>query len=310
MEKRKIILDCDPGHDDAIAIMVAGAHPAIDLLGITITAGNQTIEKTLKNGLNMCQALGLDVPVYKGMSKPMIKPQVVAENIHGETGLDGPVFPETVKKAEDKHAVNYIIDTLLESDGDITLVATAPLTDLAMAMQMEPAIIPKIREIVLMGGAYGIGNCTPAAEFNMYADPEAGKIVFGSGVPVVMMGLDLTNQTNCSMDIIERMEGIGNKAGKLFGDIMRFTHKTQSETYGLDGGPVHDVTCVAYLIDPTIFEVKPMYTEVDATPGPSYGRTLCDYYGITGHEPNALVGMGLDHDRFWNLIHECVAMYD
>mgnify|MGYP001356790835 FL=1 len=170
MEKRKIILDCDPGHDDAIAIMMAAKHPAIDL-GITIVAGNQTLDKTLINGLNVCQKLEINVPVYAGMPQPIMRQQIVADNIHGETGLDGPVFEPLTRQAESTHAVKYIIDTLMASDGDITLVPVGPLSNIAVAMRMQPAILPKIREIVLMGGAYGTGNFTPSAEFNIFADP-------------------------------------------------------------------------------------------------------------------------------------------
>ena len=158
MEKRKIILDCDPGHDDAIAIMMAAKHPAIDLLGITIVAGNQTLDKTLINGLNVCQKLEINVPVYAGMPQPIMRQQIVADNIHGETGLDGPVFEPLTRQAESTHAVKYIIDTLMASDGDITLVPVGPLSNIAVAMRMQPAILPKIREIVLMGGAYGTGR--------------------------------------------------------------------------------------------------------------------------------------------------------
>lgn len=196
--KEKIILDCDPGHDDAIAIMMAAKHPAIDLLGITIVAGNQTLDKTLINGLNVCQKLEINVPVYAGMPQPIMRQQIVADNIHGETGLDGPVFEPLTRQAENTHAVKYIIDTLMASDGDITLVPVGPLSNIAVAMRMQPAILPKIREIVLMGGAYGTGNFTPSAEFNIFADPEAARVVFTSGVPLVMMGLDLTNQTVCT----------------------------------------------------------------------------------------------------------------
>ena len=162
MDKRKIILDCDPGHDDAVAITLAGINEKIDLLGITVVAGNQTLEKTSVNALNVCQCLGLDVPVYAGCGRPMIREKMVAADIHGETGLDGPVFEPLTKKLEDQHAVLYMIDTLMKSDGDITVVTTGPMTNLGMAMRLEPAIIPKIQEIVLMGGAYTNGNVTPA----------------------------------------------------------------------------------------------------------------------------------------------------
>lgn len=310
MEKRKIILDCDPGHDDAIAIMMAAKHPAIDLLGITVVAGNQILEKNLINTLNLCQKLGIDAPVYSGMKRPIMREQIIAANIHGDTGLDGPVFGPLHLKAQPEHAVKFIIDTLMESDGDITLVPVGPLSNIAVAMRMEPAIVPKIREIVLMGGAYGTGNTTPSAEFNIYADPEAARVVFTSGVPIVMMGLDLTNQTACTQDVIHRMESVDNEAGKLFADIMNFTFKTQSEAYGLAGGPVHDATCIGYLIDPSCITTKDMYVVVDVNEGTCYGRTVCDELGVTKKTPNVKVGTGIDTDRFWDLVEECIRMYD
>ncbi|AIU73004.1 ribonucleoside hydrolase [Hafnia alvei FB1] len=309
MKKRKIILDCDPGHDDAIAIMLAARHPAIDLLGITIVAGNQTLNKTLVNGLNVCQKLDINVPIHAGMPKPIMREQIVADNIHGESGLDGPKFAPLVRKAESKHAIQYIIDTLMNSDGDITLVPVGPLTNIAVAMRMQPAILPKIREIVLMGGAYGTGNFTPSAEFNIYADPEAARVVFTSGVPLVMMGLDLTNQTTCTADVISRMKKVGGPAGELFSDIMSFTLKTQYENYGLAGGPVHDATCIGYLINPDAFKMQDMYVEIDVNNGPCYGRTVCDELGVTGKQSNTKVGMAIDTKWFWDLVEECVRMY-
>lgn len=310
MEKQKLILDCDPGHDDAIAMMVAAKHPALDLLGITVVAGNQTLDKTLPNALHVCQQVGIDVPVYGGMPLPLAREQVVAANIHGKSGLDGPVFGPLTRKAEEKNAVLYLIETLLASQGDITLVPVGPLTNIAVAMRMEPRILPKIKKIVLMGGAYGIGNTTPAAEFNLYADPEAAHVVFTSGVPIVMMGLDLTNQTVCTPDVIARMEALGNRAGKLFGDIMRFTLETQRVHNGLAAGPVHDVTCVAYLVAPALFTMREMFTEIDVSHGPCYGRTVCDYIGNTGKAPNSLVGITLDLPKFWDLIAETLGKYD
>ncbi|EFA8239181.1 ribosylpyrimidine nucleosidase [Escherichia coli] len=283
MEKRKIILDCDPGHDDAIAIMMAAKHPAIDLLGITIVAGNQTLDKTLINGLNVCQKLEINVPVYAGMPQPIMRQQIVADNIHGDTGLDGPVFEPLTRQAESTHAVKYIIDTLMASDGDITLVPVGPLSNIAVAMRMQPAILPKIREIVLMGGAYGTGNFTPSAEFNIFADPEAARVVFTSGVPLVMMGLDLTNQTVCTPDVIARMERAG--------------------------GPVHDATCIGYLINPDGIKTQEMYVEVDVNSGPCYGRTVCDELGVLGKPANTKVGITIDTDWFWGLVEECVRGY-
>ena len=308
MEKIKMILDCDTGHDDAIALMLAAKNPSIDLLGVTVVAGNQILEKTLRNTLNVCQHLGIDVPVYAGMSGPMVRDQVVADDVHGESGLDGPVFGELKLEAQKEHAVNYLIRTLMESNGDITLVPVGPLSNIGMAMKLEPRIVKKIKKIVLMGGAYGLGNTTSAAEFNIYCDPEAAHIVFTSGVPVVMMGLDLTNTALADMQIIERMEAIGNKAGKLFGDIMRFTFHSQAVN-GLSAGPVHDVTAVAYLIVPEIYETKDMHVDIDLSKGLCYGRTVCDYNNRTGLPKNATVGLSLDLPKFWDLVESTLRLY-
>ncbi|MBR2801587.1 MAG: ribosylpyrimidine nucleosidase [Erysipelotrichaceae bacterium] len=302
MEKRKMILDCDTGHDDAIALMVASKHPQIDLLGVTVVAGNSTLPKTLRNTLNVVQHLGLEVPVYAGCDRPLVRDQDVADDIHGESGLDGPVFPELHIQAQEKHAVLYLIETLLASEGDITLVPVGPLTNIAMAMRLEPKIVPLIKEIVLMGGAVGLGNATPAAEFNIYADPEAAHIVFTSGVPVTMMGLDLTNTALADMKVIERMEALGNKAGKLFGDIMRFTFHSQAVN-GLSAGPVHDVTAVTYLVAPELYQTKKMYVQIDTNmQGPCYGRTVCDMNNRYHKEPNVNVGLAIDLEPFWDLV--------
>ena len=305
MEKVKIILDCDTGHDDAIAFMVAAKHPDIDLLGVTVVAGNQTLDKTLPNTLHVAQHLGLDIPIYSGMSLPIVRDQVTAGDIHGESGLDGPVFEELKIKAQEKHAVNFIIDTLMESDGDITLVPVGPLTNIAMAIRLEPRIIPKIKAISLMGGAYGLGNTTPAAEFNIFVDPEAAHVVFTSGVPLIMMGLDLTNTALATREIIERMNNIGNKAGKLFKDIMSFTLVSQ-ELNGLDAGPVHDVTAVVYLVAPEIYKTIDTYVEIELNKGPSYGRTVCDINDRYHKKPNCKVGLSLDLDKFWDIVEDVI----
>ncbi len=310
MGDTKLILDCDVGHDDAIALMVAAKHPALDLLGVTAVAGNQVLPKTLRNTLLVCEHLDLDVPVYAGMTGPMVRDQITAGDIHGESGLDGPVFaPLSRKKAEREHAVTYLIRTLTESDGDITLVPVGPLTNIAMAMRLAPEICTKIRRIVLMGGAYGLGNASPAAEFNVLADPEAAHVVFSSGVPIVMMGLDLTNQALADESVIRRMEGIGNRAGKLFGDIMRFTLHSQ-RVNGLSAGPVHDVTAVVYLLAPEVFQVREAYVEVDLSRGPCYGRTVVDFVNRLGKPANALVGTGLDLERFWDIVEETLRRYE
>ena len=310
MQKEKIILDCDPGHDDAVAIMLAAINPKIELLGITVVAGNQKLEKTVNNALKVCNHLNLNVPVYSGMSRPMIREQLIADDIHGETGLDGPKFEELKIKAEDKHAVNFIIDTLMNSDEKVTLVPTGPLTNIGMAIRFEPRIIEKINRIVLMGGSYQLGNMTPAAEFNILADPDAAHIVFSSGLKIVMMGLDLTRQASATKEVVEKIKSLNNKASKLFVDLMEFFAASQKNVYGWSAPPVHDPTTIAYIIDPECIEVKPMFCEIELWSERSYGRTLCDYFGILKKEPNVDVAVKLDFDRFWNLIYENLKLYD
>ena len=309
MEKTKIILDCDPGHDDAVAITLAANSDKIDLLGITVVAGNQTLEKTQINARNVCQWLGVDVPVYAGCGQPMVREKMIAGDIHGETGLDGPVFPPLTKELEKEHAVNFIIKTLMESDGDITMVTTGPMTNLAMAMRMEPAIIPKIKQIVLMGGAYTNGNVTPAAEFNIIAVADAAYVCFTSGRPITMMGLDVTRKVLCYPEIVDRMEKIGNKASKLFADLMRFFCKTQKEVFGWEGGPLHDPVTIAWLIDPSVVTLKPMHVDIDIRSVQSYGRTNCDFFGYGGQEPTANVAIDIDAAKFWDIVEAGLRRY-
>ena len=309
MEKTKIILDCDPGHDDAVAITLAANSDKIDLLGITVVAGNQTLEKTQINARNVCQWLGVDVPVYAGCGQPMVREKMIAGDIHGETGLDGPVFPPLTKELEKEHAVDFIVKTLMESDGDITMVTTGPMTNLAMAMRMEPAIIPKIKQIVLMGGAYTNGNVTPAAEFNIIADAYAAYVCFTSGRPITMMGLDVTRKVLCYPEIVDRMEKIGNKASKLFADLMRFFCKTQKEVFGWEGGPLHDPVTIAWLIDPSVVTLKPMHVDIDIRSVQSYGRTNCDFFGYGGQEPTANVAIDIDAAKFWDIVEAGLRRY-
>ncbi len=309
MDKRKIILDCDPGHDDAVAIMMAAVHPSFDLLGITVVAGNQTLEKTSINALNVCQALNIDVPVYAGCGRPMIREKMTAGDIHGVSGLDGPVFEPLKRELEKKHAVQYLIDTLMASDGDITVVTTGPMTNVGMAMRMEPKIIDKIKEIVFMGGAYTNGNVTPAAEFNIIADADAAYVVFTSGVKITMCGLDITRKVLCYPQIVERMGKIGNPAARLFVDLMGHFCKTQKEIFGWEGGPLHDPTTIAYLIDPSVLTIKYVHGEVDIRSTASYGRTNCDIFGYRKEEPNMYVAVDVDAEKFWNIVEDCLRMY-
>lgn len=309
MDRTKIILDCDPGHDDAVAIMLAGKSPKIDLLGITVVAGNQTLDNTQRNALNVVQCLGLDVPVYAGCGQPMIREKMTAGDIHGKTGLDGPVFEPLTRKLEPEHGVNFIIRTLMESRDPITVVTTGPMTNLGMAIRMEPRIVEKIQRIVLMGGAYTNGNVTPAAEFNIIADADAAYVCFTSGRPITMVGLDVTRKALCYPSIVERMDKVGNKASKLFVDLMKHFCKSQKEVFGWEGGPLHDPITIAYLIDPTVLTTKPMHAEIDIRSTQSYGRTNCDYFGYQKKEPNADVAIDIDVEKFWNMIEEGLRLY-
>ena len=309
MEKTKIILDCDPGHDDAVAIMLAAREPSLELLGVSVVAGNQTLENTQRNARNVLQWLGADIPVYAGCDRPMVRDKVIAADIHGSTGLDGPVFPPLTKKLEPEHAVQFLIRSLLESEGDITVVTTGPMTNLAMAMRLEPRITEKIRRIVLMGGSFTNGNVTPAAEFNILADAEAASVCFRSGRPITMVGLDVTRKALCYPEIVERMGRIGNRASNLFVALMGHFCKTQKQIFGWEGGPLHDPVTIAYLIDPEVLVTKPMNVQIDIRSTQSYGRTNCDYYGYQKLPPTADVAVDIDVARFWDIVETGLRRY-
>lgn len=301
---KKVILDVDPGHDDAIAIMLASLHPEIDLLGITVVAGNQILEKNVINTLNVCSHLNFKDKVYRGQAKPIVRQQIIAGDIHGESGLDGVEFEPHDLKVEDKKAVNFIIDTLMESDEKIYLVPTGPLTNIGLALALEPRIKEKIEKIVLMGGARDLGNVTPAAEFNIVADPEAARIVFESGCDIVMMGLDVTRKALCYEETLNKFRGI-NKTCDLYVGILEFFTKSQKEVFGWEGPPLHDPTTLAYLIDESLFEMKHINVTVDSNSDtPGYGRTYCDYFGITDKKPNALVAFDINREGYYDLILE------
>jgi len=309
VNRQKIILDCDPGHDDAVAILLAGKAPELDLLGISVVAGNQTLEKTVANALKVTQHLGIEVPVFPGCPGPLVRQRTIADDIHGKTGLDGPVFAPLTRTAQDKHAALFMIERVLAAPGEITIVTTGPMTNLALAMRLEPRIIPLIRQIVFMGGSYQLGNVSPAAEFNILADGEAAHIVFTSGRPLTMVGLDVTRKALCLPEIVERMAGIGSAAAKLFVDMMVFFNQTQKQTFGWDGGPLHDPITIAYLINPDLLTLKPMFSQVDIQSAQSYGRTNCDYFGYLKREPNVNVAIDINVPLFWDIIEEGIRRY-
>lgn len=308
--RQRIVLDCDPGHDDAIAILLAAHSPRLKLEAITTVAGNQTVQKTARNALKVCSLAGIrDVPIAAGMDRPLVRAQYVAADIHGESGLDGPTLPEPDLELAPIHAVDLLIDLFMRSDDDLTLVATGPLTNVATAMRREPRIVPKIHQIVLMGGAIGLGNTTPAAEFNIYADPEAADVVFTCGRPLTMIGLDVTHQVQATPEVRKRIRALGSPVAKLVDELLEFFASTYLEVFGMPAPPVHDPCTVAHVIDATLLQGKPMRVDIELHGEFTKGRTLCDVYGVTGQPPNAFVGQGIYVDRFWDLLIETLATY-
>lgn len=310
MAVQTILYDCDPGHDDAVALMLAAGSPELRLLGVTVAAGNQTLDNTGRNACHVLQWLGReDVPVYTGCEGPMVRDRVTAGDIHGETGLDGPVFPPLRKHPEPEHAVNFLIRTLRNAREGITVVTSGPMTNLAMALRMDPGIAENIRRIVLMGGSYTNGNVTPAAEFNILADPEAAHICFTAGRPVTMIGLDVTRKVLCYPEIVERMARADTCASRLFVALMGHFCRTQKEVFGWEGGPLHDPVTIASLLDPALVVTKPMNVRIDLSHGDSYGRTNCDAFGYLGLPATADVAVDIDVPRFWDILEDGLRRY-
>ncbi len=310
MKKHKIILDCDPGHDDAIAILLAGNHPEIELCGITVECGNQTLAKTGLNALNIVQYLEINVPVCLGVPEPLIKEMEVCPAIHGESGLDGFDFPPLKIEIDPRNAVNFIVETLLNSKEQITMVTTGPMTNLALALKVEPRIKEHIEEVILMGGSFTNGNVTPAAEFNIQCDPEAAYIVFHSGCTVKMFGLDVTRQVLVLPEIIARMEKIQNSASLFFTRRMKVFNENQKKVFGFEGGPLHDPVTLAYIIDPSVVQLSFVHCDIDISKGSSYGRTNCDIFDYMKLPKNTFVATSIDVKKYWDIIEEGLKRYN
>jgi inosine-uridine nucleoside N-ribohydrolase len=308
--KHKIILDCDPGHDDAVALLLAAHHPEIELLAVTTVAGNQSVDKTTRNALKVCSLAGLQhIPVARGLDRPLVRPAKHAPDIHGESGMDGPDIPEPTMEPLATHAVDLLIELLLNSAGDITLVPTGPLTNIAAAMSKEPAIIPKIKAISLMGGAIGLGNVTPAAEFNIHTDPEAAAIVFGCGRPITVSPLEVTHQALATEEIVARLRGANRRVATFVADLLVFFASTYHRVFGFTAPPLHDPCAVAAVIDPTILKADMMHVEIETAGTWTAGSTVCDVHGVLGLPPNARVGYGLEVERFWEMVIAAVLSY-
>jgi inosine-uridine nucleoside N-ribohydrolase len=295
-----ILLDCDPGHDDAIALLLALASPETELLGVTTVAGNQTLEKTTANAIRVLEFAGrTDIPVAAGADRPLVRDRFVAAYVHGETGMDGPDLPPAKAEPISRHAVDFLADKIRERDGAVTLVPTGPLTNVALMLALHPDVRPE--RIVLMGGAVAEGNVTPAAEFNIWADPEAAARVFASGIEITMIGLDVTHKALFTTAHIGRLAG---RVGEMVTELLRFYDKFHREVYGFDGSPIHDAVAVAHVINSEFVETQHRNVEIDVESELCRGRTVVDVWRRTDREPNAHVGMDIDADGFLELLIE------
>ena len=323
---RKIILDCDPGHDDAVAILLAAGNPDIELLGLTTVGGNHTIDHVTRNAQQVLTVAGLtSVPVYRGATRPLLNNVVTAEDIHGDTGMEihGFELPEPAVEVQDDGAVQWIVDTLMrEEPGTVTLVPTGPLTNIALAARLEPRIVPRVREVVLMGGAYGAGNYSPSAEFNIAVDPEAAAIVFGEDWPVVMVGLDLTHQALATPEVEQRFAALGTLCGDFVVGLIDAFRRNYKDAQGFDNPPVHDPCAVAYVIGPSVVRTVAVPVSVELAGALTRGRTVADlrafgaatasggpFGGVDGSAVSACntsVATRLDVDRFWDLVVDAV----
>ena len=300
MSATKILLDCDPGHDDAIALLLALASPEVELLGVTTVAGNQTLDKTTANAIRLLEFVDrADIPVAAGADRPLVRPQYVASYVHGETGLDGPDLPRPSGRPLDRHAVDFLADQIRGADGAVTLVPTGPLTNVALLLALHPDARPE--RIVLMGGAIAEGNVTPAAEFNIWADPEAAARVFASGIDTTMVGLDVTHKALFTPAYVERLNG---SVGGMVAALLEFYGHFHKEVYDFDGSPIHDAVAVAHVIRDDLVRTEHLNTEIDVESELCRGRTVVDVWRRSGRDPNSHVGVDIDADGFLDLLVE------
>jgi purine nucleosidase len=303
---RKIIIDTDPGQDDAVAILLALASPELEVLGLTAVAGNVPLPLTQRNARIIVDLARATVPVYAGCDAPLSRKLVTAEHVHGKTGLNGIELPVPVTPLQPQHAVDFLIDTLRhEPAGSVTLCPLGPLTNIATAFNRAPDIIPRVAEIVLMGGGYFEGgNITPAAEFNIYVDPEAADIVFKSGVPLVVMPLDVTHKALTSRTWVEEMRALGTPVGQAVASWTDFFERFDTAKYGSEGAPLHDPCVIAYLLQPALFHGRHINVQIETTGEFTLGMTVADWWHVSGRAPNAMFMGGVDRDGFYRLLTE------
>ena len=311
MGARDIIIDTDPGQDDAVAILLALASPdEIEVLGITAVAGNVPLDLTSRNALIVCELAGkTDVPGYAGCDRPLGRALVTAEHVHGKTGLDGPDLPDPTMTLTDGHAVDFIIETLrAEAPGTVALCPLGPLTNIATALQRAPEIAERVQQIVLMGGAYfEVGNITPTAEFNIYVDPEAADIVFKSGIDIVVMPLDVTHKALVTKPRNDAFRALGTPAGVAVAQMTDFFERFDKEKYGSAGAPLHDPCVTAYLIRPDLFTGRHVNVEIETASPLTLGMTVADWWGVTDRAPNATFMGDINADGFFALLTDRLA---
>jgi len=308
---KRILIDCDPGHDDMMAIMLACASPELEVAGVTTVAGNQTGEKTYRNALRTLSLIGrTDIPVARGADKPLLRALTVAPEIHGVSGLDGADLPEPGFQGIAESAAGFLVRTIMGSRGPLTLVPTGPLTNVALALLEEPKLAGKLERIVLMGGAVADSNISPAAEFNIYVDPEAAKIVFGSGIPIVMVGLDVTNKALLSFADIDEMASWKGRVSRVVAPLLRFFAQANRDIFGLAGAPIHDALAVAHLLRPEVIRTRRMNVEIETTGELTRGRTVADVYGISGRPANAEVALEVNLPLFREMLFAAIRGLD
>ncbi len=311
MTRRKIIIDTDPGQDDAVAILLAlGSPDDLEVLGITAVAGNVPLPLTQKNTRIICELAGRpDVQVFAGCDVPLKRKLVTAEHVHGKTGLDGPQMADPVMPLQDRHAVDFIIDTLrVEPSGTVTLCPLGPLTNIATALQRAPDIAQRVQEVVLMGGAYfEVGNITPAAEFNIYVDPEAADIVFRSGIPLVVMPLDVTHKALTNRARVKAFRDMGTEPGRMVAEWTDFFERFDKEKYGSEGAPLHDPCVIAYLLRPELFTGRHINVMVETGSDLTLGMTVADWWRVTNRPANAMFMGDIDAEGFFALLTERIA---
>lgn len=308
--RRKIILDCDPGHDDAVAILLAGIAEELELLGITTVAGNSYVKNTTKNALILAENAHLTVPVCEGASKPLIRKQIVAPDIHGESGLEGANLPNPTINKDSRTAVDFIAEKVSLFEGEVTLCAVGPLTNIAIFLINFPHLHEKVKEIVIMGGGIAFGNTTPVAEFNILADPEAAQIVFNSQIPLTVFGLDATHQTKIHMDEIKKMQELSSPIVSKMGLLLEFFHQTYYHIFKIEGAPLHDPCTIAYLIEPEIFEYQNYFCQVELKGELTYGQTVVDYWQNSNNPPNSKWAIKADRERFIKLLFDKLSKYE